>query len=156
MQARDKAKEEGKSWSEYLVGLIEADCKKQNQNELQRQRQNAGVISIFNNGQQQSMEEFIPRLYENKEEREQQFNWIKTVDNDELIDFSRRNKDTADMIKHRRFHENLIAQRKARDRAFNTVIPPIDKLVETNFGLTTDNKDKSIPNELDDIPIAED
>jgi predicted CopG family antitoxin len=151
-QAEDIAKQEGKSLSEFLVDLVKAECKKQSQKEHQ---QNNSVIAILNNGQQLSIEEFIPRLYENKIEKEQQFQWIKQVDNGELIEFTNKLKETHNMIKHRRFSENLVAQRNARDRALKTVIPPIDKLVQTSFGLTTNNKDKSIPNELDDIPIAE-
>lgn len=154
-QAKDKANQEGKSWSEYIVGLIDADCKKQNQNELQHQ--NASVISILNNGQQRSMTEFGRRLYANKIAREQQFNWIKRIDNDELIDFTRRNKDTAEMISNRRFNESLEAAERIKSRRMKKVIPHIDKLIDSNYGFTTSsNQDKSIPNELDDIPIAED
>ncbi len=152
-QAKDKAQQEGKKWSEYVVGLIEADCKKQNQ---QEEQQNSSVISILSNGQQLCITAFVPRLYENKTERDQQFQSIRSVDNEELIDFTKRLKDTDKMVKHRRFNESLEMDKKNKFRSMNTVIPTLDKLVSTHFGVTTNNKDKSIPNELDDIPIPED
>jgi predicted CopG family antitoxin len=152
-QAKDKAKQEGKSWSEYVVDLIEADCKKQTQDE------NTNVISILNNGQQRSITEFVPRLYENKTERNQQFKWIKSLPNEELIDFSHRTKDTIDMIRNRRLNESLESAERARIKRLQKGIPPIDTLtlIDTGYGITTAaNKDKSIPNELDGIPIAKD
>lgn len=159
-QAQDKAKQEGKSWSEYVVDLIEADCKKQTQDELHQQATNG--ISIFNNGQQQqkSITEFIPRLYTNNIERDQQFDWIQTVDNDQLIEFTQRNKDTTEMIRHRRFNESLKAAERARIKKLQKAIPNIDTLIDTNYyGITTSanqDQDNSIPNELDGIPIVKD
>ena len=48
-QAQDKAKEEDKSWSEYLIGLVEADLREEPSEE-----EKSG---------------FIPRLFENRKER---------------------------------------------------------------------------------------
>jgi hypothetical protein len=62
-QAKDRAKEYGKKWSEYVVELIEADNKEHSQQD--RMQQNSGIISILNNGEQVCITEFIPRLYEN-------------------------------------------------------------------------------------------
>ena len=67
-QAQDKAKEEDKSWSEYLIGLVEADLREEPSEE-----EKSG---------------FIPRLFENRKE-EQQKDWIMTAaTNEELIRLS--------------------------------------------------------------------
>ncbi len=154
-QAKDRAKEYGMKWSEYVVELIEADNKKHSQED--RKQQNSGIISILNNGEQECITEFVPKLYANKIERKQQFNWIKRIDNDELIDFTKRNKDTAEMIRNRRFNESLEAEEKLKFKRMKKVIPHIDKLINSNYGFTTpSNQDKTIPNELDDIPLAKD
>lgn len=139
-QAQDKAKEEDKSWSEYLIGLVEADLREEPSEE-----EKSG---------------FIPRLFENRKEEQQQKDWIMTAaTNEELIRLSSSLKETHKQIICRRDTENSQRNREEKWKRMQRPIPDVSNLIVGSFGLTTgSNNDNSIPidSEYENIEEATD
>jgi len=79
-QAEDKAKEQGKSFSKYIVNLMKED--------LEREKKEIAHMPILNKDYQTSIFEYIPKIYKDNVERDKLFQYIRTCDNEKLTALS--------------------------------------------------------------------
>src|SRR4051812_3414588 len=92
-QAEEKAREQGKSFSKYLVHLIKEDLEKNEQASL--------GMPILSKDYQSSITEYMPILYKNDVEKDQLFRYIETCDNNDLTQLAIQVNETRKEIEKR-------------------------------------------------------
>lgn len=88
--AEDKAKEQGKSFSKYLVHLIKEDLQKKDE----------GPLAYLSH--QSTITEYIPMLYKNDTEKEKMSRFIETCDTENLTQLAIQVNEARKAIEKRR------------------------------------------------------